>query len=241
MSFENQYPKENKTYAGQSGYGEPKEYFKLAVEIIKQEKWGQAIQLLDVGCANGAFLFFAQQHLQLTGSVGVDISPDQLNTASRAMPDFRFLEKDILADDAAMNEAFDVVTCLGVISAFDDLKAPLSFILKCVRPGGFALIFDPVNPYNVDVLMRYKYSNENTDSYRPAFNIRGRHSWETTVNKICADAKISFQNFAMPFDIQAGQDPMRAWTFRTETDDRQLMVGTGQLLNFQMIRITPYV
>jgi len=236
VSFNNQYPKENKTYAGQAGYDEPKEYFKSAVRMIKSFG-AESISLLDVGCANGAFLFYAKKHLNIKTSAGIDISEEQLKTAARAMPDVSFNVVDILKNGCMVSEKYDVVTCLGVISAFDELRTPLDYLLKSVKPGGSLIVFDPVNPYDVDVLMRYKRCSESEDLYRPAFNIRGKTTWLSTVQELQPNAKVCFDNFEMPFDIKKTDDPMRAWTIETSEKERQIMVGTGQLLNFNLIRV----
>ena len=39
-------------------YKTPKEYFKQSIEIIKKKKISS---LLDIGCSNGSFLFFAKK------------------------------------------------------------------------------------------------------------------------------------------------------------------------------------
>ena len=40
-----------------------------------------------------------------------------------------------------------------------------------------------------------------------------------------------------PFAIEPTGDPLRAWTIRTEESEHQIAVGTGQLLDFSVVRI----
>jgi hypothetical protein len=41
----------------------------------------------------------------------------------------------------------------------------------------------------------------------------------------------------MPFALPRGDDPLRAWTMSTDERPYQIVVGTRQLLDFEIVRI----
>ena len=62
--------------------------------------------------------------------------------------------------------------------------------------------------------------------------------YKKVINKINKLA-VNFYDFEMPFPIEKTDDPMRAWTIETSESKNQLVVGTGQILNFNIIEIMP--
>ena len=53
-------------------------------------------------------------------------------------------------------EKFDVVTCLGTMTVFDDLKMPINNLFKLCKDNGLIILYDPINIYNIDTILRYK-------------------------------------------------------------------------------------
>jgi ribosomal protein L11 methylase PrmA len=60
-------------FANEDQYRHPKEQFKLILELVRAELGDAPISIIDVGCAAGAFLYHAGQHLALTAAVGTDL------------------------------------------------------------------------------------------------------------------------------------------------------------------------
>jgi len=230
------YKKNDPIYFGETEYENPKEYFKSIVLRIKNEFKGQPVSLIDFGCAAGGFIFYAKQQLQLTKCVGLDISEKHLEHAREYMPDVDFLVRSIT--DSTIDELgkFDVCTCLGTLSVFDEIDQILINLLSMVKQNGVAYIYDVVNDDPVDVLMRYKnVKNTDTAEWQAGFNIRSLATYKKLVASIDENIKFDFVDFKMPFPIPKTGNPMRTWTISTEANENQLVVGTGQMLNFKII------
>lgn len=230
------YPTNDPVYLESDSYGEPKESFKQLVGLIKDDFGDRRISLVDVGCASGAFLLYAARSLNLAQLVGVDISPGLLDQARQLVADGEFIEDSLLEFERLAGRQFDACTCVGTVAILDDLDVPLRNLLSVVRPGGVLYIHDLVNDNPIDVLVRYRQAGDSSE-WRPGFNVRSVDTYRRLVSRLDPGADVSFLDFEMPFALARGGDPMRAWTIQTEERPHQLVVGTGQLLNFKVVRI----
>ena len=221
----------------------PKEYFKEAVELIAQRFGDQTISLLDVGCANGAFLYFAKGSLNINISAGIDLSEQLLDIAKDNIPDSNFYQNSFLDTESKTIGKFDVCTCLGTISIFDDFELTIRSLLRFVKDNGLLLVLDCVNDYPVDSLMRFKKvtNHPEQDYWQPGFNIRSIATYKNILSKIDMSWQASFSEFVMPFTIEESDDPMRAWTICTDENEHQLLIGTGNLLKFKFACISRIV
>ncbi len=232
------YPENNPVYSGNAEYDNPKESFKEVTRIIQSRFGNASISLVDVGCASGAFLFYATKQLRVARSAGVDISDTHLEQAKRYMPDTGFFVDSILSLDSLAGQTFDVCTCLGTLAIFDDLDVPLKNLLSLVRVGGRMYVHDLFNDDPVDVIMRYRLASASDDSdWLAGFNVRSKVTYEKLIRRYAPTAEIHWHNFSMPFPISRRDDPLRAWTIRTEEREHQIVVGTGQMLNFKILEV----
>ncbi len=219
---------------------EPKEYFKEAVKLISQRFGEQGISFLDIGCANGAFLFYAKQFLNLNRSVGIDISDTLLDIAKDNISDSEFYLRSLF--DITSNEIgkFDVCTCLGTIALFDDFESTIRNVLRLVRDNGLVLILDCVNDDPIDSLMRFKRVSDQSeqDYWQPGFNVRSIATYNNVLANIDESWQVSFRDFVMPFAIQKTDDPMRAWTIGTDSNEYELVIGTSQMLKMKFACIS---
>ena len=216
----------------------PKEYFKKIVASIKDEYGDGPVSLLDIGCANGSFLHYVQQHITLIDSMGTDISEAYLEIARQNVPGVKFVCDSIVNPKQVFNKKFDICTCFGTMVIFDDLEPSLGNIFALTKPGGSIYFYDFVNPYGIDVLMRYRTVKKNGDpsEWKSAYNIRCEGTYRRAVSKYNVSS-IEFLPFEMPFPIKKTDDPLRTWTIKTEEKEHQIVSGTGQLLNFNIIKI----
>jgi trans-aconitate methyltransferase len=237
MSFPSgPYKAADAAYALDGGFGEPKEYFKRVVSLIARDH-AAPIALVDAGCATGAFIHYAKQRLTLTTATGLDVSEAYVREAAAKQPDVEFRVGSIADPSALGGRAFDVCTCLGTVSIFDDLAEPLRALLGFVKPGGSLYILDVVNDDPVDVVMRYRVATEPIAAWRPAFNVRSVVTYRRAIAELAPGAALGADDFEMPFAIPRSADPMRAWTMVTAARPHQVVVGTGQLLNFKILTI----
>jgi ubiquinone/menaquinone biosynthesis C-methylase UbiE len=117
----------------------PKEYIFRRLVPFKDK------QILDFGCGDGEI----STQLALLGArvTGIDISPELIEMAHhRAALDHvedrtRFIAGDIVTLDLEPN-AFDHVVCYAVLHHVD-MDETLPRILRCLKPGGTALMVEP--------------------------------------------------------------------------------------------------
>jgi SAM-dependent methyltransferase len=238
LPYAGAYPLNDPAYLETHGYEQPKESFKLVVELIK-ERYGQGpLSLIDVGCASGAFLYYARQNLNLVRGVGTEVSDAHLEQAQRDVPGCKFILDSILTPQHPFGAEFDVCTCLGVVSIFDEIDIALANLLSLVKPGGMLCVFDLFNDYPIDMIMRYRIAlDTGYTEWRAAFNVRSCVTYERIIVNPDRNAEVKWVNFEMPFAILQQPDPLRAWTIRTEYKPHQLVVGTGQMLNFKILQV----
>jgi SAM-dependent methyltransferase len=218
-------------FANEDQYRQPKEQFKLVLELVRAEVGDAPISIIDVGCAAGAFLYHAEQHLTLTAAAGTDLDERCLETARKWIPRGTFVRDSLVDPEWRPDRLFDVCTCLGVLSYIDDLEPVLGTLLSYVRPGGRLFILDFVNDDPVDVLMRYRRVEHDSDGpWFGGFNTRSQVTYERLLRRLEPLARIAWTRFEMPFPIPRGPDPMKAWTIATEASPHQGIVGTGTLL-----------
>jgi SAM-dependent methyltransferase len=113
------------------------------------------VNALDVGCGTGGFLrTLIEWGAQPENLVGTEFLPERLEQARRISPSSVYWHLGSL--DFAKSEAFDLVSAHTVFSSIlqDDERYSLAQEMwRCVKPGGWILIFDfrYNNPYNCNV------------------------------------------------------------------------------------------
>ena len=214
-----------------------KEYFKIVIGLMKQMYPEEAFSLVDVACASGGFIFHASQALRFKQCVGVDISDALIAKARACIAGAEFIEGSIYDLSVLNGRTFDVCTCLGTLSIFDDIETPLHNLLSLVKPGGALITYDLVNDDPVDTIIRYRLADEAADGHvwRTALNSVSRVTYEKVLAQLPGKIRFEWIDFEMPFAIPKTDNPMRAWTIATAQGKHQLVVGTGQLLTFKIL------
>ena len=225
-------------YSNQDFKKRPKEIHKKVLDVLEpflnEEKFER---VLDVGCANGNFLFllkekfFNRHKLKLSG---LDVHRELLDIAKLNMPEIDVYCDSITTFSSPAN-SHDIVTCLGVMSIFDDFSIPFEKLYSLVRPGGVIVITSEFNNYPVDVITRYKLSNSN-ETFQSGWNIFSRKTVEGILESKVG-LKYKWIDFEMPFAIPPSDDPMRAWTISTEFKKHQQINGAQQLVNQSILLI----
>ncbi|MCU1465751.1 MAG: hypothetical protein JWM72_1679 [Actinomycetia bacterium] len=92
---------------------------------------------LDAACGTGRHA----RHLVELGHevVGIDLTPEMLDHARRAVPEARFLEGDV-TDLPADDNQFAVVVCGLALAHVADLDAAVGELARVMRPGGRCVI-----------------------------------------------------------------------------------------------------
>ncbi|SER74907.1 Methyltransferase domain-containing protein [Streptomyces sp. yr375] len=123
-------------------------------------RFDEKLRLLDVGCANGAFVRHVLEQQPRWDVSGIDVLPELVDAASAAVPGAHFSVADICAPSSLPSERFDVVTALTIPSHFDTLDVWLPNLLGLLAPGGTAVLYGPLNPSPVDLICRLRYAQE---------------------------------------------------------------------------------
>ena len=216
-------------------YEEPKESFKALVEVIKADR-EDPFSLVDVGCAAGAFLHYAKNELPVSKCTGIDISDVDLDLARRHVEGVEFVQDSITTPTQTESRQFDVCTCLGTVAVFDDPDPVLQNLIRLVRPGGALYLWDLVNDHPVDVVVRYRRADQPRCDWYSGLNVRSKETFEHLIEQFAPAAETDWFDFRMPFPIPQGEDPLRTWTIPTEDNPHQIVVGTGQMLDFKILR-----
>lgn len=228
MIKKNKYTKDNTTYLKKKII--IKDYFKEIKKILSREYKNKKISLVDVGCASGDFLYFIKsiKNFKLTG---IDYSKKLLRLARIKNKNIKFQNIN-LKNNNNFKKKFDVVTCLGTMTAFDDWKIPLKNLFKLCKKNGEIILYDPINIYNIDTILRYKKD----EKWLSAFNLFSKKTITKYFKKINQRCKIKFIEFTLKTHLKKKKNKMNAWTVKID-NKRRLMVRTSQILDFHIIKI----
>jgi len=222
-------------YLNEDRYEKPKELFKFIADILGDDEKMKGT-LLDVGCATGELVYYLKnKRFGDLSYTGIDVSQKMIEQAQENIPGARFLVQSILDGQFFQEEKFDYVVCSGVLSIFDDLEPPFLNLLSCTKPGGKIIIHTNFNERPIDVLMRYKPSQDK--EWQTGWNIFSKSSYESILSKSGREFSVEWHDFRMPFDIPETDDPMRCWTIKTEKNPRQEVNGACQILDKKVLEI----
>jgi len=185
---------------------------------------------LDVGCAAGECIYHLKTVLPNFDYYGMDISRLLIEKARKNV-DAEFLVSSIL-DTKKLKKKYDIVVSNGVIAIYDNYEKFITNLLRCVKKGGMLYLQDMFNPDPVDVRMVYRY---NSNIWRTGWNIIACDTIDKFLKKY--DVEWNWTDFRMPFSIPKRDDPMRAWTIKTEFNDYQEINGACQLLYLKFLRV----
>ena len=223
----NLYIKNNKVYLKKKT--SIKDYFIEIKKIIEKSKIKKKL-VIDVACASGDFISYLRKNRNLEIE-GLDYSSKLLKIAKLKNPNLKFYKRD-LNQNINLKKKFDIVTCLGTMTAFDNWEKPLSNLFKLCKKSGTILLYDPINIYNINTLLRY----EKNGKWISGFNLFSKKRIFNLIKKNNKNAKIKFRRFYLKTFLKKTNDSMRAWTIRLNKKNR-IMVGTSQILDFHIIEI----
>lgn len=228
-------------YTQENRYDQPKEITRVITQrLLEQGDLAAEKTIMDVGTANGEFLYHVAKHAAPDCKLmGLELLPDLVAKARQKVSRAEIVQGSIL-DARAMPEAIaDVVLVQGVITIFDDFKAPLRNALSWVRPGGKLIVFGHVNPDPLDVIVRYRASDAPESApFESGWNVFSLQSFERFFKKEQGCSSFSFTPFNMGSDLaKNSDDPARSWTFRDADGKRQFVNGLSLLLHMGIIEV----
>ncbi|MFY1679841.1 class I SAM-dependent methyltransferase [Streptomyces sp. WMMC905] len=211
-------------------------YFPFVADRLRGVLDRPGASVLDIGCANGAFLHhLADRHPHATLS-GVDALPALVEHAARYVPGADFFVGDVGRARTLPERQYSAVTMLTLHSHFDSLDPWLDHVLDLVEPGGRALLFGTFNPFPVDVLVRLRQTDgAEDDDWMPGWNI---HSRAAFADRLAARGqRHRFHDYEPPADVPCSPDDPLSTRRATLDGATVLTNGAGVLLPFALLEV----
>lgn len=218
--------------------GEPKVQFKRLGDLLEADVAAGARSLLDVGCATAELLIYLHQRFPCLILTGMDILPSLIERARQSLPEATFEVASILEAASFEGRQFDVVVCSGTIGIFDGPEMTVPNLLSAVAPGGTLCLLSNFNRDPLDIMLRYRRSDDESAPWETGWNVYSRASMERLLRRLDPTLTWSWIPFRMPKDIAKGDDPARTWTISTAEDPHQLVNGMGLLVNLAFLKIS---
>lgn len=145
---------------------EIKETFKFAGMLAQEFFTNPPKNALDVGCANGSLHEFLSEIFHKTEFTGIDTTAEFIKVAnSIGLDNCKFLTTNLESFFLASKEKFDLVTCIGTLSMFDNPIESITHLIKLTKPkSGLLLIETNFNFSNYDVRIEYRKSTKDQKS-----------------------------------------------------------------------------
>lgn len=197
-------------YKNENRFSKPKQSFLQLLKILKIK---QKIKILDVGSANGELLYNLNKKFPNCELSGYELLDSLIKISKKKLPRYINIKKVDITKKITEKKKFNIIIVSGVISIFDDYKAPLRNLIKLLEPKGQIFIFNHFNRYPIDVFIKYKTLNKNRNILQSGWNIhsiKGLQDFFKIYKKKCKIYKF------IPKKKFKGntKDPVRSWTFK---------------------------
>lgn len=214
----------------------PKEYFKFLADNFKRDsKRKKHLDILDIGCATGEFIYFMRKEFPENNYIGMDILPELLDVAQQNNPEQEFIKYNINSSDSLLNSKFDFIFMSGVHSIFDETEVWIENLSTLLKNDGEIYLFGIFNPENLDVIIKSRTSNSDEE-------------WETGWNLFSIETirkqfdKKNFVCEVLPWNInidihKSSEDPLRSWTMLCKDNNRIIVNGLQLIHHFYLIKI----
>lgn len=225
-------------YLSEDRYEKPKEIFKFARGLIESADLPEAFSLFDVGCATGEFAYHVKKHNPAITVGGLDVSEAMVAQANKTMPGSAFSVGSALESKDFPKRAYDVVTCIGVLTIFDDPAPAIHNLLNAAKPGGLVLFTGNMTDHDIDVMLRYRRSDQGADApWESGWNLFSHKTIDRILDESGHAMTREWHPFELPIDLEETDDPMRCWTMETSTNKHQLVNGAQQLVNIRFCKV----
>jgi SAM-dependent methyltransferase len=130
-------------------------------KILKRELNNNDVKnFIDIGCANGALIDYLQSISNNINFIGTDIENDFINLCKKNIVNASFYLDDLRYKPNKSLPLGDIIYLSGVHSHFDDPEIFLNGCIKRSNKGSKIIINGLFNPFDIDILIKYKKSND---------------------------------------------------------------------------------
>lgn len=178
---------------------ETKETFKFTGMLAQEFFTISPKNALDVGCANGSLHEFLSKIFHKTIFTGIDTTAEFIQVAnSLGLENCKFLTTNLESFYRTSKEKFDLVTCIGTLSMFDNPIESIKQLIDLTKPkSGLLLIETNFNFSDYDVKIEYRKSTRNHKSeFQYGFDAISAGYVQSILN----DLGISHSFRKMPFE-----------------------------------------
>lgn len=224
-------------------YSSPKWVFRMVLGMLN-EHFGAVtdMSLLDVGTAEAALPSYLLKHCPTLSITGVDYDPTLVELANRNVPNCKTVQGD--ANDLSQfnDRTFRAVTCIGVISIFDDYRPAMNEILRVAENGGLVLVQNFWNAFPVDLIIKTRHARsgpqDSFGDWEAGWNMLSIATMSAFLENHPRVESFDFTKVVLPYDLPARADNvMRSWTCMGSDGERYHMNGIGRLLDKRLLRI----
>lgn len=222
-------------------YETPKWVFKMILNNILNKFEKRRVSVLDVGTAEAALPNFLLKNLNCDVS-GLEFSEDLVSLAREKVPACDTRQGDANDLSCYEDESFDVVTCVGVISIFDDFRPSVNEMIRVTKPGGLLMVQNFWNAFPVDLIIRTRFATQDPDQefegWTAGWNMISLKTMSAFLDQSSRVDSYYFEKVILPYDIQPNnENPLRSWTSIGQDGDRFHMNGIGRLLDKRLLNV----
>ena len=183
--------------------------------------------VLDLGCAKGELIYFLKENAPSASYVGVDYSQALIERAKKEprLSGVEFLQADVR--EINLERQFDVVIISSLLAIFDDPSVILDKIFKHLKPGGTAFIYEPFNPHDYDVVMRFREARAPENGWQAAYNQFSRRSISKILEPLTSE--VLWHPFQPSIDIPVDPSKPSSYTLNSKELGRVSVTTTGSL------------
>ena len=217
-------------YAMENPNSRPKDSFIQCADLIeeflkdKKESNKETNKIADFGCATGHFVNYMSSRFENEEVVGYELLNSLISRARVFFPSVNIRQGSIFDQSVISCQTYDVITVMGVLSIFDEVDEAIRNLIYWTKPGGKLFIHGMFNPYDLDVWIKYEESGAK-GNLESGWNIISQKTMTSLLLQNGATA-VSYHKFNISVDLSPNpMDPVRSWTERLESGDRQIVNG----------------
>lgn len=167
---------------------------------------------LDIGGASGDLAGFLQDTLAPKKQVLLEYDKELVALAQQNYPELSAIQGDAEQLPSQWKDSFDYTTMVGVLSIFDDFTIAVNQAIEVTKEQGTLIIVGQFNPFPVDALIQWRYSDKAREPWNKGYNLFSEQSVANFLDEHEKVASFAFEKFMVPFDISPQADPIRTWT-----------------------------
>jgi trans-aconitate methyltransferase len=188
--------------------------------------------LLDLGCANGEFLYFLADKFPKAALHGLDITQEFLSIATKLLKEKRPIKLS-LGNMFSHKDNYDVVFCMGTAPIFPDPEKFITTLISMLRAGGVCIVDGLFNKHDCDVRLEFKDSSKSEDIlWRTDFNIHSVKTISKIIEKF-PGMEVEFHHPTFDAEIEKleSEPHVSVWTFKDQEGNNVITSGLRQVLN----------